>query len=140
MLPVPTPFAQHRGDECQSAIYSGAARSPRLNPMGMLSYDSKLSAPFDDRVLAHLQVVFWAKLRRGESFAFTWSETAANGSGRKSIWVAPGIPIAFEYFGSKQPMINARWVQALNRSANSAGGMQIVPEPPAEEPPAPTAG
>ena len=105
--------------------------------MGILTYDSKLSATFDDRVLAHLQVVIWAKVRRGESFSFTWSESAANGSGRKSIWISPNIPLAFEYFGSKQPMLNNRWVQALTKSANSAAGLQLVPEPDPEPPPTP---
>ena len=42
--------------------------------MGTLTYDSKLSASFDDRVLAHLQIVIWAKIRRGEPFSFTWTE------------------------------------------------------------------
>jgi hypothetical protein len=96
----------------------------------MLTYDSKLSATIDDRVLAHLQVVFWAKLRRGESFSFNWSEAVSEGSGRKSIWVSPSIPVAFEYFGSRVPVLNPNWIQALNKSANSTGGLHIVPEPP----------
>ena len=97
----------------------------------MLTYDSKLSATIDDRVLAHLQVVIWAKLRRGESFAFSWSESVSEGSGRKSIWIAPGIALAFEYFGSRAPVLNPAWIQALNKSANSTGGLHVVPEPPA---------
>jgi hypothetical protein len=32
--------------------------------MGTLTYDSKLAVSLDDRVLAHLQVVIWSKLRR----------------------------------------------------------------------------
>jgi hypothetical protein len=103
--------------------------------MGLLNYDSRVSGTFDDRVLAHLQAVIWAKIRRGESFSFTWSESAANGSGRKSIWISPNVSLSFEYFGSKQPMLNQRWVQALTKSANSAGGLQLVPEPEPENPP-----
>lgn len=102
----------------------------------MLTYDSKLSATIDDRVLAHLQVVFWSKLRRGESFSFNWSESVSDGSGRKSIWISPNVPLAFEYFGSRTPQLNPAWIQALTKSANSTGGLHIVPEPPAPTAPA----
>ncbi len=97
--------------------------------MGTLTYDSKLTATFDDRVLAHLQVVVWGKLRRGEQFAFTWVDPMRNGLGRTSIWVSPHVSLTFQYFGGKMPMINSAWVEALTKSANSPGGMQVVPEP-----------
>lgn len=96
--------------------------------MGTLSYDSQVKATFDDRVLAHLQIVIWAKLRRGEQFAFTWTEPGS-GVGRVSIWMSSTIPIVFQYFGGKSPAINPAWVAALNKSANSPGGLQVVPEP-----------
>jgi hypothetical protein len=101
--------------------------------VGLLTYDSKLTAAFDDRVLAHLQAVIWSKIRRGESFSFTWSESLADGSGRKSIWLSPNIPLVFEYFGSRPPALNPNWVQALTKSANSTGGLHLVPEPPAPQ-------
>jgi len=101
--------------------------------VGLLTYDSKLTAAFDDRVLAHLQAVIWSKLRRGESFSFTWSESLADGSGRKSIWLSASVPIVFEYFGSRAPALNPNWVQALTKSANSTGGLHLVPEPPAPQ-------
>lgn len=97
--------------------------------MGTLTYDSKLTVSFDDRVLAHLQSVIWSKLRRGECFAFTWAESSGSAFGRTSIWLAPHIPIAFEYFGGRAPRLNAAWVQVLTKAANSAAGLVIVPEP-----------
>lgn len=103
--------------------------------MGTLTYDSKLTGTFDDRVLAHLQVVIWSKLRRGEQFSFTWTEAQRSGYGRTSIWISPNIPIAFEFFGSKTPTINRDWLEALSRSANSVGGLQLVPEPSAPDAP-----
>ncbi|KFF58097.1 ATP-dependent DNA ligase, partial [Cryobacterium sp. MLB-32] len=42
--------------------------------MGKLTYDSSLTADFDDRVLAHIQLVIGTKLRRGESFYFSWRD------------------------------------------------------------------
>jgi hypothetical protein len=97
--------------------------------MGTLTYDSKLVASFDDRVLAHLQVVIWAKLRRGESCSFTWVDPQRAGLGRTSIWLSPSVSLVFAYHGSKMPLLNTEWIDQLTKSANSAGGLQIVPEP-----------
>lgn len=97
--------------------------------MGTLTYDSKLTATFEDRTLAHLQVVIWSKLRRGEPFAFSWTEGSSNSAGRASIWLSPNIPIAFQYFGSKTPVLNRLWLDALTKSASSPAGLQLVPEP-----------
>jgi hypothetical protein len=99
-------------------------------PVGTLTYDSKVTASIDDRILAHLQVVMLAKLRRGEPFAFTWNENA-NGLGRTTIWIHNTISLTFQYYGGKVPPINSRWIQALVRSSNSVSGLEILPEPPA---------
>lgn len=41
--------------------------------MGTLFYgDNRFAIGIDDRSLAHLQLVILAKLRRDESFSFTW--------------------------------------------------------------------
>jgi len=97
--------------------------------VGTLTYDSKLTATFDDRILAHLQVVIWSKVRRGEQFSFTWTDPSRSG-GRTSIWISPNISLAFEFYGSRVPAINRQWVEVLNKSANSPGGLQLLPEPP----------
>jgi hypothetical protein len=107
-----------------------------LRRVGTLTYDSKLAVSFDDRVLAHLQVVIWSKLRRGEHFSFTWTEPSRSGFGRTSIWLAPSIPLTFEYFGGRQPRLNPEWVQILSKSANSPGGLVLTPEPPEKDTPA----
>lgn len=98
--------------------------------MGTLMYDSKVTANIDDRILAHLQIVMLAKLRRGEPFAFTWNENA-NGLGRTTVWIHNAISLSFQYYGGRAAQINSRWIQALVRSSNSVGGLEIVPEPPA---------
>ena len=96
--------------------------------MGTLTYDSKLVATIDDRALAHLQLVIVAKLRRGESFAFTYTDPTGNGLGRATEWMHPAISLTFQYFGSRMPAINPAWVQALSESANSNAGLQVIPE------------
>jgi hypothetical protein len=79
----------------------------------------------DDRVLAHLRVVFMNKLRRAEPFLFHHSEH----TGMRSLWVHPAVPIVFHFYGSRPPAINRAWVDALMREAGGAQGLRLVPEP-----------
>lgn len=97
--------------------------------MGTLSYDSSLKAEFEDRLLAHLQIVISAKLRRQEAFHFSWKDDASIGNGRTTIWIHPSVPLVYKFFGSKTPMINGAWIDGLMTAANSPGGLHIVPEP-----------
>ena len=96
--------------------------------MGRLTFATALVADFDDRVLAHLQVTIAAKLRRGESFTFTWREDGDRG-GRNVVWVHPAHVLAFRYLGSTPPTINRAWIELLTEAANSAGGLRALPEP-----------
>ncbi len=97
--------------------------------MGKLTYNSTLTADFNDRVLAHIQIVIGAKLRRGESFYFSWRDDPKAGDGRSTIWLHPGIAISYKYFGSRAPTLNRDWIEALMATANSSGGLQIIAEP-----------
>jgi hypothetical protein len=96
--------------------------------MGSLTYDSVLTINFDDRVLAHLQIVMNTKLRRRESFFFTWIDDPKIGNGRSVISIDARTPLMFKYAG-RTPTINKRWIQELTNLANSAQGLQLVPEP-----------
>jgi hypothetical protein len=98
--------------------------------MGKILYgDAGTEIVFDDRDMAHLQLVIGAKLRRRESFFFTWKEDPSVGEGRASIWIDAAIPMYFKYYGSKAPTINRDWLELLTLSANSAQGMQFMSEP-----------
>ena len=97
--------------------------------MGKLAYDRSLTIDFDDRTLAHLQIVIGMKMRRGESFYFSWKDDQQVGDGRTSIWLHPTIPLVYKYYGSRSPAINPAWIHALEVSANTNAGLQIVPEP-----------
>lgn len=98
--------------------------------MGKFVYDSTVRVDFDDRVLAHLQLVIGAKLRRAESFHFTWKDDASTGDGRTIIWVHPMSSIQYKFYGSRPPAINRAWLDRLTETANSASGLRILPEPP----------
>ena len=101
--------------------------------MGKILYgEAGTEIVFDDRDMAHLQLVIGAKLRRKESFFFSWKEDPLMGEGRSSIWLDSAIPLCFKYSGSKAPTINREWLELLTLSANSAQGMQFIGEPAAE--------
>jgi hypothetical protein len=98
--------------------------------MGTFIYGTpSIAVDFDDRVLAHLKVVMLSKLRRGESFMFSWEFTAAVGAGHSSIWINPTIPLQFNFRGSREPRLNRAWVEELVRLSNTPGGLRVTPEP-----------
>ncbi|PPH40978.1 ATP-dependent DNA ligase, partial [Rathayibacter sp. AY1C9] len=98
--------------------------------MGKLLYGaSGVEIEFDDRTLTHVQIVIANKLRRRESFFFSWRDDPAVGDGRSSIWLDPSVPLYFKYFGGRVPSINRTWIDLLTVSANSSGGLQLVQEP-----------
>ena len=90
--------------------------------MGKFIYDSMVKVDFEDRLLAHLQVVIGAKLRRGESFHFTWKDDASIGDGRTVVWVHPRVSLVYKFYGSRRPVINRAWIEALIYTANSPTG------------------
>lgn len=97
--------------------------------MGRFRYGDGLVVDFDDRLLAHLQLVIGAKIRRGESFYFSWRDDPGVGDGRTSVWVHPAVPMSFKFYGSRMPGINRAWIDALTTTANAPMGLQVVPEP-----------
>lgn len=101
--------------------------------MGKLVYNA-LGHSFDieDRTLSHIRLVFMNKLRRNEPFMF--HHAAGDGSGSRSLWIHPAIPLVFHFYGSRQPQINRRWVDDLMRDANGPSGLSVVPEPDPDAP------
>jgi hypothetical protein len=97
--------------------------------MGKFIYDSLVRVDFDDRLLAHLQLVIGAKMRRGESFHFTWKDDSSIGVGRTTVWIHPRCSVVYKFYGSRKPNINRAWVDALVYTANSPTGLYAVPEP-----------
>ena len=98
--------------------------------MGKFMYDGLIKVDFEDRALAHLQAVIGAKVRRAESFSFTWRDDSSIGDGRTMVWIHPRAQIVYKFYGSRLPHINRAWVEALMYTANSPTGLYVVPEPP----------
>jgi hypothetical protein len=98
--------------------------------LGKLLYSSAaIEVGFEDRALAHIQLVISAKLRRGEKFFFSWQDNISVGSGRSSIWLEQSIPLYFKFAGSKPVNINRDWLEAMMETANSSHGLAFLPEP-----------
>lgn len=97
--------------------------------MGKFIYEGSVKTEIEDRTLTHLQLVITAKLRRGEPFPFSWREDPSVGGGRTTVWMQPSGSLVFKYYGSRQPSINRAWIEALAFTANSPGGLYVVPEP-----------
>ena len=101
--------------------------------MGTLTYDGVV-VEFDDRLLAHLQIVIVQKLRCGESFLLSWKDAVSIGNGRSSVWLHPSIPLYFKFWGSRPPTINRQWIAELTASANSAHGLVVFGEDGSHQP------
>ena len=93
--------------------------------MGTIIYDANPLVEIEDRTLAHLQVVIINKLRRRESFSFSFE----NKDRLISVWVNPTTPLAFVYGGNRRPTLNRLWIEKLADTANQAGGLRVIPEP-----------
>jgi hypothetical protein len=95
--------------------------------VGTLHYGSTAASfPIDDRALAHLELVILAKLRRRESLSLALTDDST--SRRQAMWISPDVTLRFEY-DAPMPEINRAWLQELIDTANSSGGLRIVPEP-----------
>jgi hypothetical protein len=82
----------------------------------------------EDRALAHLTVIVATKLRRHESFTLSWQHTAHDPQGRSTIWLHAAIPMRFVFDNPEAPELNREWIEGLAASANSSGGIVLVPE------------
>jgi len=97
--------------------------------MGKFIYENTIKVDFEDRLLAHLQIVITTKLRRGETFTFVWKDDISIGDGRTMVWLHPNASIVFKFYGSRRPSLNPAWLEALSSVANSSTGLYVVPEP-----------
>lgn len=93
--------------------------------MGTLIYNGGIPLAIDDRTLSHLQVVIINKLRRRETFTFTWDD----GVSQTVCWIGQSVPLEFVYSGNRQPTLNRGWLELLALSANSNAGLVALPEP-----------
>lgn len=98
--------------------------------MGKLIYGhSEMLIEFEDRFLAHAQLVIGPKLRRHENFFFSWVDDASVGSGHSTIWLDTSIPLYFRFAAMGPGTVNREWIDLLRASADSPQGLVYIPEP-----------
>lgn len=97
--------------------------------MGLLYYGGTPDPiQIEDRALAHLKVVIATKLRRNESFTLSWRHPDGDTPGRSTIWLHPSIPLRFVFADPEPPVLQPEWITAMAHSANTSGGITVVPE------------
>lgn len=111
--------------------------------MGSLIYGVAPAIEISDRALRHLQVVIVSKLRRQESFQFTWDgepdvggdEASPNNGRHGSVWISQSSSLYFSFDGTLDQPLNRDWIELLTRAASSSGGLRVIPEPAAQKEP-----
>lgn len=93
--------------------------------MATLFYGSD-TAPISlpDRLMGYIKVITSTKLRRGESFTFTWTGTDDEG-GRSTIWLQPAIPLRFVFDAAEPEQLAGDYLRALADQANAASGLVV---------------
>lgn len=101
--------------------------------MGHLNYGGAPAIQIDDWALEHLQTVMITKLRRDETFSFSWDGEPGIGGiesgGPGTIWISRSSQLYFSYDGERSRSLNKRWLVSLANTANGSGGLRLVPEP-----------
>jgi hypothetical protein len=105
--------------------------------LGYLIYGVAPAIAIDDWGLSHLEAVVITKLRRDESFAFSWDnepdvegDVAVDKPGRHgTIWVSKSSSLYFSFDAARDRPLNNRWLAALADAANSRSGLRLLPEP-----------
>ena len=106
--------------------------------MGHLIYGVAPAIRINDRALEHLRLVITTKLRRNESFSFSWDDEPGavqddalpGGSCHHgAVWLSRSSSLYFQFDGPMDEPINREWLNLLAQSADSAAGLHLVPEP-----------
>jgi hypothetical protein len=95
--------------------------------MGTLFYGGdRTPVRIDDRVLAHLRAVVTAKMRRGEGFLLSWTDSISIGDGRSSVWVHPASDLHYKFDGSQSAKLDPALLEQLNMEATQARGIELA--------------
>jgi hypothetical protein len=94
--------------------------------LGTLFYGAaRLPIRIEDRLLAHLKAVITAKMRRGEGFLISWSDSAEVGHGRSSVWVHPTSDLHYKFEGGTPPKLDPSLLEQLNVESIQARGIEL---------------
>ena len=95
--------------------------------MGTLFYGSdRTPIRIDDRILAHLRAVLTAKMRRGEGFQISWTDSITIGDGRSSVWLSAESDLHYKFDGKTQPKLDQALLEQLTVESSQARGIVIA--------------
>ncbi len=95
--------------------------------MGTLFYGGdRTPIRIDDRILAHLRAVVTAKMRRGEGFLLSWTDSLTIGDGRSSVWIHPACDLHYKFDGSQSAKLDPTLLEQLNVESIQARGIEIA--------------
>lgn len=93
--------------------------------MGQLFYGSTPQPiDIDDRLLQYLQVVLSTKLRRGESFTITWTDSETQHA-RTTLWIQPSIAMRFQYSAPDAHRLSGGYLRQLADQAALSSGLLL---------------
>ena len=93
--------------------------------MALLYYGTDISpVALPDRLLAYVKVIVTTKLRRNESFTFTWTGDGDT-VGRSTIWLQPAIPLRFVFTSAEPEALVGDYLRTLADQANASSGLVI---------------
>lgn len=94
--------------------------------MGKLYYGADTQAIIiPDGLLSHIKVVAATKLRRNESFTFSWVHAPGEPVGRSTLWLQPAIPMRFVFDSAEPEQLDPATLRNLAEQAASSAGMRV---------------
>ena len=77
-------------------------------------------------MLAHLKAVATAKMRRGEGFLVSWTDSQEIGDGRSSVWLHPEGDLHYKFDGGTPPKLDAALLERLNIESIQPRGIELT--------------
>ncbi|MGO3147847.1 MAG: DUF7882 family protein [Leucobacter sp.] len=101
--------------------------------MGILIYGNTLKLDIDDRTLAHVRSIVFAKLRAQEAFPFTVVRiTDKQACESTSFWISSDTPIVFQLSDDGPKELSREWIEELMKSSYENRGLVISVEAPSD--------
>jgi hypothetical protein len=96
--------------------------------VGTLFYGTSAGIHVDDRTLEHMRLAIAVRLRRGDSFMVSLPIDERGVGSRRTMWVSASVPLQFLSAGSREPVLNRLWIQAMGESEDATGTLMVMPE------------
>lgn len=98
--------------------------------MGTLIYDSVIRLDVEDRILDHLRVVVFTKLRGKESFPLTVLRKQESGADESVyMWISSESALGFQLVRETTEELSHEWLETLLKMSYTSNGLVIRAQP-----------